>query len=59
MGRRSPERLKDERERAARVAQALAGLAVMTTADLAAKFEALTGRPPRSRNRAWLRKRVA
>jgi hypothetical protein len=59
VGKQSPEKRRDDREKAARVAEALAGLATMSTADLAAKFEALTGREPRSRNKQWLRKRVA
>jgi hypothetical protein len=59
MGKPSPEKLREDREKAARVTAELAALGSMTTADLAAKFEALTGQPARSRNKVWLRKRVA
>src|SRR5205085_6309643 len=54
-----PQIRRDDREKAAYVAKELAALTTMTTADLAAKFEELVGRPARSRNRQWLRKRVA
>lgn len=59
VGKPSPEKRRDDREKAARVTEQLSILTTMTTADLAAKFEALTGRPARTRNRQWLRKRVA
>lgn len=50
---------ESERATAANVAQELAALSGMTGSALAVKFEELFGRPPRSRNRAFLRKRVA
>lgn len=59
VGKPTPKARREDREKAARVAEQLAALTSMTTADLAAKFEALTGRVPRSRNKQWLRKRVA
>jgi len=59
MGRPSPAQRREDRERVTRVAEQLAALATMTTAELAAKFEELTGRPVRTRNGSWLRKRVA
>lgn len=59
VGKPTPEARREDREKAARVAEQLAELSSMTTAELAAKFETLTGRAPRSRNNQWLRKRVA
>jgi hypothetical protein len=58
VGKPSPKQRHDDREKVSRVTEQLAALATMTTADLASKFEELTGRQARSRNRAWLRKRV-
>ncbi len=59
MPRPTSEERREHREKLARVTENLAALAAMSTADLAARFEELTGRPARSRNHAWLRKRVA
>lgn len=59
MGKPTLAQRREDREKAARVTQELAALGAMTTADLAARFEELTGQPPRSKNRAFLRKRVA
>ncbi len=59
MGRPSPAQRREDREKVTRVTEQLAALATMTTAELVAKFEELTGRSVRTRNGAWLRKRVA
>lgn len=59
MARTTPEARREDRQRLARVTEKLSALGGMSTADLAAEYEKLTGRPARSRNRAWLRKRVA
>jgi hypothetical protein len=47
------------RATAAHVTQELAALGDMTGADLAARFQELLGYPPRTRNRTYLRKRLA
>ena len=59
VGKPTPAQRRDDRETTARVGEQLAALATMTTAELAARFAELTGRPSRTRNRAYLRKRVA
>jgi hypothetical protein len=59
MGRPSPAQRREDREKLTRVTDQVAALATTTTADLAKRFEELTGRPARTRNRSWLRKRVA
>ncbi|HXC53133.1 MAG TPA: DUF2924 domain-containing protein [Candidatus Limnocylindrales bacterium] len=59
MGKPTPAQRRDDRETTARVAEQLAALATMTTAELATRFAELTGQLPRNRNRAYLRKRVA
>lgn len=59
MGKPTPAQRRDDRETTARVAGELAALATMGTAELATKFAELTGQLPRTKNRAYLRKRVA
>lgn len=59
MGKPSPAQRREDRERAKRVTEQLANLGSMTTAQLAARLEELSGRPSRTRNRQYLRKRVA
>ena len=59
MGKPSPSQRREDREKVTRVAEQLAALAAMTTAELVSRFEEVTGRPVRTRNGAWLRKRVA
>lgn len=59
MGKPTPAQRRDDRETTARVAGQLAALATMGTAELATRFAELTGQPPRTKNRAYLRKRVA
>lgn len=59
MGKPTPAQRRDDRETTARVAGQLAALATMGTAELATKFAELTGQLPRTKNRAYLRKRVA
>lgn len=59
VGKPSPAQRRDDRETTARVAGQLAALATMGTAELATKFSELTGQLPRTKNRAYLRKRVA
>lgn len=58
MGKPSPAQRREDRERVTRVAEQLAALTAMSTSELASRFEELTGRPVRTRNGAWLRKRV-
>ena len=41
------------------VADKIAGLKDLSTAELAAEYERLFGKKPRSRSQAWLRKRIA
>jgi hypothetical protein len=50
---------RSDRERTARIAEQLAALGGMNCAELAARFAELTGQPAKSRNRTYLRKRVA
>ena len=59
VGKPTPAQRRDDRETTARVAGQLAALATMGTAELATRFAELTGQPPRTKNRAYLRKRVA
>jgi hypothetical protein len=59
VGKPTQAQRRDDRETTARVAGQLAALATMTTAELAARFAELTGQTSRTRNRAYLRKRVA
>lgn len=41
------------------LADQIAALGSMTTAELAAEYERLVGRRPRYRNVGWMRKRIA
>ncbi len=50
---------RNDRERTARIAEQLAQLRTMSSAELAMKYAELTGQAPRSKHRAYLRKRVA
>jgi hypothetical protein len=59
MGRKPPPADFNARATAAHVTQELAALGAMTGADLAARFQELLGYPPRTRNRTYLRKRLA
>jgi hypothetical protein len=59
MDRKAPPADHKTRATAALVARELAALAGMTGAELAAKFEELLGYPSRTRNRPYLRRRVA
>ncbi len=59
MGRPAPAAERAERATAALVARELAALEAMTGAELAAKFEEILGFPARTRNRIYLRKRLA
>ncbi len=59
MGRATGAREPDSRATAALVARELAALGAMTSAELAAKYEDLLGRPSRTRNAQHLRKRLA
>jgi hypothetical protein len=59
VGKPTPAQRRDDRETTARVAEQLAALATMSTAELATRFAELTGQRPRTKNRAHLRKRVA
>jgi hypothetical protein len=59
VGKPTAAQRRDDRETTARVAGQLAALATMGTAELATKFAELTGQLPRTKNRAYLRKRVA
>jgi hypothetical protein len=59
VGKPTPAQRRDDRETTARVAGQLAALATMGTTELATKFAELTGQLPRTKNRAYLRKRVA
>jgi hypothetical protein len=59
MGRLTPAAERSSRATAALVAKELAALNGMTGARLAAKFEELFGRPPGTRNKPYLRKRLA
>lgn len=59
MGKPSAQKRREDREKAAGLAQELAALHTMTTTELAAKFEEVCGRPSRSRNKTHLRRRVA
>src|SRR5881394_3990069 len=59
MGRPSPAARSAERANVAQTAAKLAALTRMTSAELAAKYLELFGVAPRSRNTAFLRKRLA
>lgn len=59
VGKPTPEKRRADRQVSAGLAEELAAIVGLTTAQLAAKFMEVTGRKPRSRNRQWLRKRVA
>lgn len=59
MGNPSPKQRREDREKMSRVTEQLKALEDMSIAELAARFQELTGREARSRNRSWLRKRLA
>jgi hypothetical protein len=59
MGHPTPVAERTSRATAALVARELASLSGMTGAQLAAKFEKLFGRPATTRNKQYLRKRLA
>lgn len=59
MGRAIGAAERESRARAALVAGELAALGRMTSAELTAKYEELLGRPSRTRNAQYLRKRLA
>ncbi len=59
MGRATTTADRSSRATAALVARELAALAAMTSAELAAKYEKWLGRPSRTRNAQYLRKRLA
>ena len=59
MGKPTAAQRRDDRETTARVAGQLAALATMTSDELAARLADLTGRTSRTRNRTYLRKRLA
>ncbi len=59
MGRATTAADRTSRATAALVARELAALGAMNSAELAAKYEKLLGRPARTRNAQYLRKRLA
>jgi hypothetical protein len=59
MGTPTAAERRADRERTARIAEQLAALGTMNGAELAARFAELTGQPPKSKSRSYLRKRVA
>ncbi len=59
MGTPTAAERRADREQAAHVAEQLADLAKMSCAELAARYAGLAGQPAKSKNRIYLRKRVA
>jgi len=51
--------LQSDRQTAASIARELASLEQMTSGELAEKYRELVGEPPRTRNKQYLRKRIA